>query len=271
MRAANARSVITRRMLRDPWPVSLSLGNCKGRWRTLSMSKLIVARGFFSCALGSFNWRRERDSHTCLECSRISIDDRDFYRARKRIGSQKGEAKGAAHTAEVLVRIGGLPASPAVDDAGFDSGIILPGANKVGVKILHLDQPQGYMLVHFVVGATSQSHREGIGSASRAPKMLPTEEHVGKRGQRAIGTVSNPWPKQVIHGVGADPRRKTGYFAVAKVPDRPEPIVNVTRSGYPYTRAARAARIEPDVLITAENLRLRIILRPAWNCRNKHK
>src|SRR5437879_1900084 len=109
MRAANARSVITRRTVRDPWPASLSLGNCKGRWRTLSMSMRIVARGFFSFALGSSNWRRERDSHPWSECGRISLDDRDFYRAKKRIGSKKREAKGLAITAEALARIRGLP------------------------------------------------------------------------------------------------------------------------------------------------------------------
>src|SRR2546430_17142867 len=92
---------------------------------------------------------------------------------KKGIGVKRNAARGPAVTAEALATIRGLPAAPAVDNAGFDPGIILPGAGKVGVEVLDLDQPQGDMFGHFVVGPASQSHCEGVGSAARAAKVLP--------------------------------------------------------------------------------------------------
>ena len=72
-------------------------------------------------------------------------------RLRNRFGSceiqghTKGDAgmntsrRAPAYGAGALPKFSALPAAPAVDDARFDSGIILPGPAKVGVQIIDLD------------------------------------------------------------------------------------------------------------------------------------
>ncbi len=53
--------------------------------------------------------------------------------ARKGRWRKKYKAKGPDCGTEALARLEVLPAAPAVDDARFDSGIILSGAGKVRV------------------------------------------------------------------------------------------------------------------------------------------
>ena len=53
--------------------------------------------------------------------------------ARKGRRRKKYKAKGPDCGAEALARLEGLLAAPAVDDARFDSGVILSDAAKVGV------------------------------------------------------------------------------------------------------------------------------------------
>ena len=53
--------------------------------------------------------------------------------ARKGRWRKKYQAKGPDCGAEALARLEGLPTAPAVDDARFDSGVILPDAAEVGV------------------------------------------------------------------------------------------------------------------------------------------
>lgn len=51
--------------------------------------------------------------------------------------------------------------SPAVNNARFDPGVILPGAAEARVQILGL-APEGNLLVEPVVSTPSQGHREAV-------------------------------------------------------------------------------------------------------------
>src|SRR5437016_6214801 len=91
-----------------------------------------------------------KEAAMCGGFTRELCGEGDSWKSKEWIGDKRNAARGPAVTAEALATIRGLPAAPAVDNAGFDPSIILPGAGKVGVEVLDLDQPQGDMFGHFV-------------------------------------------------------------------------------------------------------------------------
>src|SRR5713226_5546262 len=101
--------------------------------------------------------------------------------------------------------------------------------------------------------------------------MLPAEQYVSERGQRAIGTIRYSGPEQIVDRMGARAGRQAGHFAIAKVPDYAKPVIQVPCGRSAKTLAVCPPRVEPDVLIPAEYLGLRVILSPDWGPKNDYK
>jgi hypothetical protein len=104
--------------VRSPDILYADLGCCK---RLLRVRKLLFSL-----------WQSKRSFYRAQALSETSWNLRSVGAAKREM-EEKLKAEGPDCGAEALARLEVLPAAPAVDDARFDSGIILSGAGKVRV------------------------------------------------------------------------------------------------------------------------------------------
>src|SRR6266705_2494557 len=140
--------------------------------------------------------------------------------------------------------------SPAVNNARFDPGVILPRAGEVRVQILGL-APEGNVLVVPVVSTPSQRHREAVKCQIAPRGMLPSKQHLRERRDLSIRSVADAWSEQIVDVVERGAR---GFLANAKVTDCSKPVVQVIGQIGPEAVAARTTRIQVQVFVTTKQL-----------------